>query len=267
MNFDHETPQLTAPAARPGYNRGVKTDGRDLLHDSTRTNVETLRRMFQLLEHAHGPQGWWPVQRVNAEASRVEELAKTEIVVGAILTQNTAWTNVEHAIVRLHQAEKLSWPALRDLPETDLADLIRPAGTFRVKAARLKAFVKCLWREHGGSLQSLLSGDLEVARRRLLSIHGIGRETADAILLYAGGRPSFVVDAYTMRILRRHGIINDRQAYDTVRALFHNAIRPEPSVYNEFHALFVAVGKRHCRKRANCTGCPLESLPHDETAC
>lgn len=201
----------------------------------------------------------------------------TEIVVGAILTQNTAWTNVEQAIANLADANALSWPALRGLSRSKLAALIRPSGTYRVKAKRLKAFVDYLFDHHGGKLKSLFSGDLETARARLLSIHGIGPETADAILLYVGGFPTFVVDAYTKRVLRRHFIIADRATYDDVRILFQNSeftfqnsgipggYSQSVAVYKEYHALLVELGKRHCRTRANCDACPLADLPHDET--
>jgi endonuclease-3 related protein len=207
--------------------------------------------MYARLRAACGPQHWWPAE------------TPTEVVVGAILTQNTAWVNVERAISNLRQAACLSWSALRDLTEEELARLIRPSGTYRVKAARLKAFVGILWRVYGGSLEAMLAGPLDRARDRLLRIPGIGPETADAILLYAGGRSSFVVDAYTRRVLRRHHVIDDRANYDGIRRRFHAAIRPNSRVYNEYHALFVVVGKKHCRSMARCEGCPLEDLPHD----
>jgi endonuclease III related protein len=218
----------------------------------TRLSTATsLRRVYERLFAAYGPQHWWPGQ------------TPTEVVVGAILTQNTAWTNVERAIARLRDADCLTWPALRRVPPEELAELIRPSGTFRVKAARLKAFVEVLWAEHGGSLEAMLDGDVEPARARLLAIHGIGPETADAILLYAGHRPTFVVDAYTRRILRRHLLTERGAGYETIRAMFQRVLKPDPPLWNEYHALLVAVGKRHCRSRARCAGCPLEHLPHD----
>lgn len=229
--------------------------------------------VFQRLWHAYGPQGWWPA-RTNVE-----------VVVGAILTQNTAWSNVERAIERLRQAELLNWAGLRNHGEAELAELIRSSGTYQVKARRLKAFVNALWNEHAGSLERMLGGELDVARKRLLAIHGIGPETADAILLYAGRRPSFVVDAYTMRVLRRHGAIQAGATYEVVRALFQRQYASDIPVldaeapheaapktwstvelFNEYHALFVEVGKRHCRVRPRCEGCPLADLPHDSEA-
>ena len=210
-----------------------------------------LRDIYKRLWKAYGPQHWWPAD------------SATEVVIGAILTQNTAWANVERAVANLRRANCLNWTTLRDLPEARLARLIQPSGTFRVKAARLKAFVEVLWRDHGGSLEALLAGPLLRVRHRLLSIPGIGPETADAILLYAGGRPSFVVDAYTRRVLRRHHLLDGAADYEAARSLFHRSIRPHARTYNEYHALLVAVGKRHCRARALCEGCPLADLPHD----
>jgi len=224
-----------------------------------------LREIYERLFAAYGPQNWWPAS------------TPTEVVIGAILAQNTAWVNVERAIINLRQADALNWESLRDLPEAQLAELIRPSGTFRIKAARLKAFVDVLWSEGAGkpvyrrqaglpgSLDSMLSGELEVVRSRLLAIRGIGPETADAILLYAGGRPSFVVDAYTKRILRRHFLIDDRAAYESVRELFQSALPADAKLYNEYHALLVAVAKKHCRVKAICEACPLADLPHDAT--
>jgi len=209
--------------------------------------------MHARLESAYGPQHWWPGE------------TPMEVVIGAILTQNTAWRNVERAIASLRDAGMLDFAALRDVGVDRLSDLIRSAGTFRVKAARLKAFVDHLWRRHGGSLESLLGGELEAARAELLSISGIGPETADAILLYAGDRPTFVVDAYTVRILRRHFLVKGRPAYESVRRMFHDALPPDAAMFNEYHALLVAVGKRHCRKVARCDECPLAGMPHDAT--
>ncbi len=216
-----------------------------------RPPTRILRSMYDRLWSAYGPQHWWPAR------------TPTEVVIGAILTQNTAWTNVERAIDNLRHARCLTWQSLRGLCEGDLAGLIRPSGTYRIKASRLKAFVSCLWDYHGGSLDSLLDGEIDEARARLLSIRGIGPETADAILLYAGNRATFVVDAYTKRVLRRHLITDESADYETVRRLFDEALPAEAQLYNEYHALFVAVGKRHCRSRARCDGCPLAGIPHD----
>ena len=212
---------------------------------------QTLGGIYDRLWAAYGPQHWWPAETAE------------EVVVGAILTQNTAWSNVERAIENLKRADCLSWAGLRHISQQRLAGLIQPSGTYRVKAARLKAFVRVVWAEHNGSLGAMLDGDVEAARRRLLGIPGIGPETADAILLYAGGRLSFVVDTYTKRILRRHHLIDAGAGYETVRQLFHDAIKPQTRLYNEYHALLVAVGKKHCRARAVCDGCPLACMAHD----
>ncbi len=233
------------PRAR-GKNRG----GTDKLRLSVGV-PQTLRLIYDRLYAAYGPQGWWPAK------------TPTEVVIGAILTQNTAWTNVERAIENLRRARALSWRVLRNLSEPELAELIRPAGTYRVKAARLRAFVTFLWQQHEGSLESLLSGELEMVRTRLLSIHGIGPETADAILLYAGARPTFVVDAYTQRLLRRHFLQDERSNYEDARTLFQGTLPADAQLYNEYHALLVTVGKKHCKSRALCDGCPLADLPHD----
>jgi len=214
--------------------------------------MDSWREIFDRLLAAFGPQHWWPAD------------TPTEVAVGAILTQNTAWANVERALDNLKQARLLSWRKLHALSEARLAELIRPAGTYRVKAARLKAVVGTICTYYGGSLARLLTGELDEVRARLLALHGVGPETADALLLYAGGHPSFVVDAYTKRILRRHFLIEDKASYEEVRRQFHDALEPDPALFNEYHALLVELGKRHCRSRAHCAGCPLQDLPHDE---
>lgn len=214
--------------------------------------MNPLQRIYDKLFAAYGPQRWWPGE------------TKTEIIVGAILTQNTAWINVERAIANLANARVLDWASLYALSEEDLAQLIRSAGTYRVKARRLMAFVDVLFERHDGSIEAMLAPPASAARSRLLAIHGIGPETADAILLYAGGHATFVVDAYTTRILRRHLLIDDRTTYADVQSLFHQQLPADAQLFNEYHALLVRVGKNHCRTRAACEGCPLADLPHDE---
>lgn len=211
----------------------------------------TIRQIYRRLSGSYGPQRWWPAR------------SSTEVVIGAILTQNTAWRNVERAMTNLRAAGAVNWRVLRAMSDRQLEKLVRPSGTFRVKAKRLRAIVDVLWASYGGSLRRLLAGDVEHARGRLLDIPGVGRETADAILLYAGGRASFVVDAYTLRVLRRHFLVEDGVKYDVVRAMFHAALPADPKVFNEYHALLVQLGKRHCRRTAICEGCPLADLPHD----
>lgn len=193
-----------------------------------------LSEYYRLLRRHFGPQHWWP--------------GKTpfEVCVGAILTQNTAWSNVEKAIANLKRAGALSPRVLYRLHEREIARLVRPSGYFNVKARRLKAFVAFLAEERRGKLQG-------VTRDELLSVSGIGPETADSILLYACDQPVFVVDAYTRRVLVRHGIIPPSATYEEIQRLFR-----EPSLFNDFHAQFVAVGKTFCRPRvAWCAKCPL----------
>lgn len=212
---------------------------------------EMLMAFYDAMFEAYGRQNWWPGE------------TPTEVIVGAILTQNTAWKNVERAILNLENAGALDWAVLRDLADEDLAALIRPAGTFNVKTKRLKAFTRWLWSRYDGDLDRMTATPRHTLREELLAIPGIGRETADAILLYAAGLPSFVVDAYTARILRRHGLIDEDADYETIKELFESYLDEDVPLYNEYHALLVQVGKTHCRPKPRCEGCPLERFPHD----
>lgn len=212
---------------------------------------QQIRSFYGALMSAYGPQGWWPGKTC------------VEIVVGAILAQNTAWTNVERAIAALRTAGLLDWTALRGAEVESLAEHIRPSGTYRVKARRVKALVAWFFERFGGDERSMFATPLPSLRGELLGVPGIGPETADAILLYAGGLPTFVVDAYTTRLLRRHGLVDGRASYEAVKALFEDALPADAATFNEYHALIVAVGKRHCRPNARCEGCPLEQFPHD----
>ncbi len=206
---------------------------------------EIYRRMYEAL----GPQGWWPGE------------SPFEVCIGAILTQNTNWQNVERAIANLKEAGLLSPQALYALPVEILAEYIRPAGYFRVKARRLKNFIKFLVEEFQSSLDNLFSLPLSEARQRLLGVSGIGPETADSILLYAGGKPIFVVDAYTRRILLRHGLATEDMTYQDLQDLFMKHLPPESTLFNEYHALLVAVGKKFCRPRKPlCSACPLKGV-------
>ena len=185
------------------------------------------------------------------------------MIVGAILTQNTSWTNVEKAIANLRRAGALTPRALHAIPLQRLAALVRPSGYYNQKAKKLKAFLDYLRRRHGGSLRRMFRLPTGGLRQELLAIHGIGPETADSILLYAGGHPIFVVDAYTRRILERHRLAAPDASYQDIQELFHREIPPGPAVYNEFHALLVAAGKYHCLSRKpRCAGCPLDRFPH-----
>lgn len=195
-----------------------------------------------------GPQGWWPAR------------TRLEVIVGAILVQSTAWGNVEKAIRRLRSARALSARALRDIPEPALARLIRPAGTFRVKARRIKRLVAWLDAGFGMDLDGLFARPAGELRDALLSVEGIGPETADAILLYAGGKPSLVVGAYARRILERHGLAPAGASYGELKRLLEPRLPADAALLNEHHALMVRVGKDWCRKgEPLCgNGCPLE---------
>lgn len=202
--------------------------------------------VYDALFAAWGPQYWWPGR------------TRMEIITGAILTQNTAWTNVEKAIRRLRQERALSPEALGALSEEQLEDLIRPAGYFRVKARRIKAFIRMLQERYGGSLTRMFAQPTETLRTHLLAVNGIGPETADSILLYAGGHDVFVVDAYTRRFLDRHGWMAGSGTYDDAARLFRSAMPCGAPVCNEYHALIVQLGKRHCRAgQPKCEECPL----------
>lgn len=208
---------------------------------------ERLQAVYRALRGAFGPQGWWPGR------------TRFEVIVGAILTQNTNWGNVEKAIVNLRRAGALSPDALRRLPVPELARLIRPSGYFNVKARRLHAFVAWLHTRHGGSLDRMFAEPLPALREDLLGVSGIGPETADSILLYAGGKPSFVVDAYTWRLLTRHGFVAEETTYDEMKSLFEENLPADVPLFNDFHAQIVRVGKEFCRKsEPRCDdGCPL----------
>jgi endonuclease-3 related protein len=198
---------------------------------------------------AYGRQGWWPAR------------TPFEVIVGAILTQGVSWRNVELAIARLRRDGLLDPGAMRRAPRARLARLVRPAGYYNQKAAKLKAFLGFLWAEHGGDLRTCLSQPADILRRQLLGIRGIGPETADAIILYAAGRPVFVVDAYTVRILSRHGRLAGDEPYEEVRRRLEAGLPRDAALYKEFHALLVRVAKERCLKGlARCDGCPLS--PH-----
>lgn len=206
-----------------------------------------LMAVFERLHTRFGPLHWWPAD------------TPFEVCIGAILTQNTAWTNVEKAIVNLKGAGMLTPAAIRDCPADRLADLIRPAGYFNVKSRRLKDFVDWLFLHHDGSLEQLFSGDWQHLRTELLKVRGIGPETADSILLYAGGQPTFVVDAYTRRLFHRLGWLTESAGYDLTRRLFMTTLPANVPLFNEYHAQIVEQCKRYCRVRPLCTDCPLQA--------
>ena len=206
-------------------------------------------RYYEAMSRALGPMHWWPAQTAF------------EVIVGAILTQSTAWVNVERAISNLRAARVLTPSALLAVRTQRLAEMVRPSGYFRQKAKKLKAFVRFLQAEYGGSLKRMFESPTLELREKLLAVHGIGPETADSILLYAGNHPVFVVDAYTHRILERHGIADGKPDYERVRSFIEDALPRSPQLYNEFHALIVNTGKNWCRKKTpRCGECPLRPL-------
>jgi endonuclease-3 related protein len=240
-----------------------------------------IRTYYRALYEAWGPQNWWPAR------------SPFEVIVGAYLTQNTAWTNVEKAMANLRAARALSLAGIRRLPSAELERLIRPSGYFRQKALRLKIFIGFLDRRYGGSLNRFFARPTALIREELLALNGVGSETADSILLYAGNHPVFVVDAYTRRILARHEILPLESDYEEIRKLFQAALAPLPGgegdvparplakgfptaphppskmsagrrgaltqIYNEMHGLIVGVGKNYCKKsQPLCDGCPLQ---------
>jgi endonuclease-3 related protein len=206
-----------------------------------------LMAMYRALFKAYGPQHWWPGD------------TPFEVMVGAVLTQNTAWINVEKAIKNLKRERLLSFSRLRDVAPRHLGLLIRPSGYFNIKANRLVHLMAFLADRYGGSLARMLRDDPGELRKGLLLVNGIGPETADSIILYAAGKPVFVVDAYTKRICSRHGLVPEWAGYDDVQQLFMGSLPGDAGLFNEYHALLVMVGKRHCKKSApRCPGCPLE---------
>lgn len=240
-----------------------------------------IRRYFEKLIEHWGPQDWWPAH------------TRFEVMVGAYLTQNTAWTNVEQALRNLREAGRLNVAGIRGASLPELERLVRPSGYFRQKARRLKDLVRFLDQRYSGSLGRMFRTPTAHLREELLGLNGVGPETADSILLYAGGHPVFVVDAYTRRVFERHGILSGKEGYEQIRELFERALEhpaggrwqeagfrpksrlaakkrhkfqlrpaaPKARIFDEYHALLVQVAKHHCRKKvALCEGCPLQGL-------
>jgi endonuclease III related protein len=207
---------------------------------------EKLFEIYQRLFDHFGPQQWWPGE------------TPFEVVIGAVLTQNTNWNNVEKAIDNLKRAGMLSYGKMSSLPTGLLAEYIRPAGYYNIKAARLHNLFLLIRERYGGSVERMMSEETGELRQALLSVKGIGPETADSILLYAAHRPVFVVDAYTYRILIRHDLIAEDVTYDDIQQFFMDNIESDSALYNEFHALLVCAAKEYCRKtNPRCSVCPL----------
>ena len=196
----------------------------------------------------YGSQHWWPAQE------------PFEVIVGAILTQSAAWTNVEKAIANLRAAEALSPAALCHLTNPEIARLIHPCGYYNAKAAKLKAFARWFGAEFDDSLNKLSASDIDDLRQKLLSVHGIGDETADSIILYVANKPLFVIDAYARRIIDRLGLSPDSAGYSAYQALFMNNLPHDTTLFNEYHALLVQLGKDACRKRPLCRKCCLNDV-------
>ena len=204
--------------------------------------------IYTRLYDRFGPQRWWPGE------------SPFEVLVGAILTQRTSWKNVEKALIPLRKRRLLTPGALNRIPEKELARLIRPCGFFNVKAGRLKALARFIFKRYGGSLDRMFLENEDILREQLLHIKGIGPETADSILLYAGNLPYFVVDGYTRRIFSRHRLIHETDPYHEVQNFFISRLPLKHEIFNEYHALIVKTGKVYCKTEANCEDCPLRDL-------
>ncbi len=207
-----------------------------------------LALIYRKLYACFGPQFWWPAQ------------SRFEVIVGAILTQNTSWLNVEKAIKNIKAGKYMSPKKLYNLPDKKLAKVIRPAGYYNIKARRLKNFLKVFLKYYRGSVSRMASVDVKSLREELLEINGIGPETADSILLYALEKPVFVIDAYTKRFLLRHRFIREGSGYEEMQLLFMKTLRKDVNLFNEYHALLVRLGKDFCLKtKPRCLVCPLKS--------
>jgi endonuclease-3 related protein len=210
---------------------------------------DRLLELYRLLFEAFGPQGWWPGE------------SPFEVALGAILTQNTNWLNVSRVITALKAEGCLDPLILGEMPESELAQRFRPAGYYNLKARRVKNFLDFFAQRFGNSMENMAAEAWPPLRADLLQLHGIGPETADSILLYALHQPTFVVDAYTFRVLSRHGLAAEPCSYEELRQLFMDRLPSEVPLYQEYHALLVRVGKDFCRPQPRCPGCPLENWP------
>ncbi len=220
-----------------------------MMNKKTKTpHKKILLDIYDTLYKSFGPQHWWPGE------------TPFEVAVGAILTQNTNWGNVEKAIGNLKQQKALRAKHLYDMPHERLAALIRPAGYFNVKTKRLKEFLSFLLNHYRGSIARMKDEDIHSLRHSLLNVKGIGPETADSIILYALEKPVFVIDAYTKRVLVRHKLAPEQATYHELQELFHHNLPTDVQLFNEYHALFVMVGKHYCKPKPRCRECPLEGM-------
>lgn len=204
--------------------------------------------IYKRLYGAFGPRRWWPAE------------TPFEVMVGAVLTQNTSWANVEKAILNLKKRRLLTPERLNGIPSRELAALIRPSGYYNIKAKRLKSLVDFLMRDFGGDIALMRRKGVEALKKELLRVHGIGPETCDSIMLYALNKPVFVIDAYTKRIFSRCGMAKEDVTYDELQRLFTEALPRDVKLYNEYHALIVQLGKEVCRKAPKCNLCPINKL-------
>ena len=212
--------------------------------------MNILQDVYERLFATYGSQHWWPGE------------SPFEVIVGAVLTQNTSWKNVECAINNLRCARVLDATRMHEMPSEELAALIRPAGFYRLKTARLKNLLSMIVKDHDGSVDNLLATSKNELREHLLDVNGIGPETADSIILYASLQPIFVVDTYTSRVLVRHGWIDPAADYHQIQEFFHMQLPEETGLFNEYHALLVKLGKEYCGRKPKCEECPLcELLP------
>jgi endonuclease-3 related protein len=212
------------------------------------TVSDKLNEIYELLLKAYGPQHWWPAE------------SPLEVMVGAVLTQNTNWQGVEQAIANLKRDNLLNQHKLKALSTEELSRLIKPAGYFNLKARRLKNLIGMVAEAYGGDPAAMEQMETAQLRQDLLLVNGVGPETADSILLYAFHRPIFVVDTYTYRVTSRHGLIEEEANYQALQDLFMEHLPLDVEMFNEYHALLVRVGKLHCKRKARCKGCPLEPL-------
>ncbi len=219
-----------------------------LVSYSEKERKDLLLKIYGRMLKRFGQRNWWPGE------------TQFEVCVGAVLTQNTAWKNVEKAIANLKQSGKLDLESILNIDIDELALLIRPAGYFRLKARRLKSLVEYLYKRGGRKLSKIRDVQTQQLRAELLAVWGIGPETADSILLYAFERPVFVVDAYTKRIFSRMGLISREADYEEVRTFFENNLPERLQLFNDYHAQIVATGHNYCSPKPRCEECPLEDL-------
>ncbi len=215
---------------------------------------QLLMEMYEAMVARFGRLDWWPGD------------SPLEIAVGAILAQNTNWRNVEKALANLFDADCMSITALYEMPQEQLAELIRPAGYYNVKTKRLKNFIAAVYDSFGDDLEGFLDRSVSTLQEELLAVNGIGRETADSMILYAAKKTTFVVDTYTFRVLYRHLIIGPEDDYESVKELMESSLPADADLFNDYHGQLVTIGKKYCKKTAKCTGCPLESFEHDPLA-